>query len=194
MAERKTIAKAMVVNDLSFDLVIAMEREMLFYTDQLLYGAARASAMENDLEKKLAAWEAIAETASRHHAIHHQLLTSLRDVKNHQESLPEEKRESPSSRTLACRFPLESFDTIVRAFNSPFLDPKCSSKDVNFWHQAQEKSEKKAMLDIHKTLVKILKGAEATYIEVDEDEEDDDSIPDSSMMRLATMPTPKIVH
>lgn len=196
MAERKkTIMKAMAVQDLSFDLVIAMERELLFYTDQLIYGAARASAMENDLEKKLEAWGAIADTATLHQAIHHQLLTSLRDIKEDQESLPEGDRELPSARTLACRFPVESFDVIVRAFNSPYLDPKSSSKDINYWHQLHDKRDKKSMLEDHKTLIKIMKGAEPTYIEVDDEEEDEDGvIEDSSMMRMATMPTPKMKH
>lgn len=196
MAERKTkTMKAMIVSNLSFNLVIAMEREMLYYSDQMLYNAARSAALHNDLEQKLLAWGDLAEMALRHQNLHEQILGSLKAVKEEQEELEEQDRESPDKETLVCRFPSEYFDTIARAFNSPFLDLKEHEHTLNYWHQVQGSDEEKmAMAEQHKTLIRCLKSAQPTFVEVMDEDDNEDTISDSSLLHLVTMPKPRIVH
>jgi hypothetical protein len=194
--QRKTSRmKVMIVNNLSFNLVVALERELLYYSDQLLYRAAQANALETNLEKKFAGWEHMAEAAIFHQSLHEQIMASLKQINDEQEELPEEEREGADKETLTCRFPAPYFDVIARALGTPFLDPQQQDETYSYWRQLEgPEEEREAMKAQHRTIVKCMKNAEASFIEVEDEEDDADPIEDSSMTHMATMPRPKIMH
>jgi hypothetical protein len=194
--ERKTSRmKVMIVNGLSFNLVVALERELLYYSDQLLYRAAQANSLETNLEKKFAGWESLAEAAIFHQSLHEQILGSLRQISDEQDSLPEEEQEGADKETLTCRFPAQYFDVIARAMGTPFLDLQRQEESFSYWRQLEEpEAEKEQMKEQHRTIVKCLKSAEGSFVEIEDEEQEEEAIEDSSMTKMATMPRPKIMH
>lgn len=184
MAEPKTV-KMMLISGISYNDAVALERELLWYSDQLLYRASLENAKVMDLEVKLEGMQLISAVADKHANIHRQMLNGLVTL-NADEDLDHDKR------IITLSYTRDEFECIVGALNSPFIDPKKSKVEGNYWfHLDIEGDERKAFRRHHTAIVRAFKQATTLTTEKADDVEDTTVsviLPDPSDMALATMP------
>jgi hypothetical protein len=199
MTAPKQYLKSMVITSISFDHLISMERELIWYTDSLLVYAARQGgslgAAEKDLGRKLDLWAQIASIADLHHRLHIQILGTIDALKKMED--PDPKDAPVNTLTI----PMHLFEVITSAFNSPFLNLKDKAHKSSFWYRLAESeaagegdpSDTVTYLRHHAEVVNILRQATSvtTEAEDEEDEEDEVLAPLDTSFFAATMPSPR---
>lgn len=190
MANPKKTIKMMLVSGMSYNQVVALERELLWYTDQLLFRASLENAKlgGSRLEEKIEGMGLIAAVADKHADIHRQMLEGLAGLKNDPEPAGVDEK------IVTLTFTLDQFETVAGALNSPFLAPKERALEGNFWkHLDVQGEERKAFQRHHTALVKAFKQAVSftTEIGVEETEVEEQVLIPSVVDRFATMPGPR---
>lgn len=183
--------KKMVLKDLSFNDIVALERELLWFTDQYLYQFSGHLGRTSSTSEKLKGWMDLAATATAHREMHQQILESIDALrKNRPQGLGDDDQE------LVLRLPYDIFDVVADGMNSDYLNLRSQDKEVSYWKNLSlPQVERRAFIRHHKTLCRALRDAEPLFVQAEPDElEAEDALPTSAEVIEPTMKAPAGFH
>lgn len=180
---RKAV-KTMLVTGVSYNDLVALERMLLWYTDQSVYLGGIFIAKCQDLGEKIEALHAMSRDAGEMAEINDTLLHSLGVIKTSGD-LNEDLRD------LSLKLDEGQYAFICNAMNSPFCRLK-ADHERSFWRSFEgEEVEAKAEKRRFNDLLKALKGATTLVHYEDDEEEVEQGAKFPARDSYATMPSPR---